>query len=88
VRFAWQVLPNGDQQLSCDTPEALDLLLALEPAVYVAASGSCGPLELSYPLDLLRQYWNRPAIDPAQVPTINADLAGDSRASRFPDCAA
>jgi superfamily II DNA or RNA helicase len=84
VRFAWQVLPNGDQRLSCDTPEALDFRLELEPAVYIAASGSCGALELPYPLDLLRQYWTRPAIDPAQVPTINADLAGDSRASRFP----
>jgi superfamily II DNA or RNA helicase len=84
VRFAWQVLPNGDQQLSCDTPEALDLLLDFEPAVYIAASGSCGPLELPYPLDLLRRYWTRPTIDPAQVPTINANLASDSRASRFP----
>jgi superfamily II DNA or RNA helicase len=84
VRFAWQVLPNGDQQLSCDTPEALAFLLDLEPAVYIAASGSCGPLELPYPLDLLRRYWTRPAIDPAQVPTINASLEGDSRASRFP----
>jgi superfamily II DNA or RNA helicase len=84
VRFAWRVLPNGDQQLSCDTPEALDFLLDFEPAVYIAASGNCGPLELPYPLDLLRRYWTRPAIDPADVPTINANLAGDSRASRFP----
>jgi superfamily II DNA or RNA helicase len=84
VRFAWQILPNGDQRLSCDSPEALDFLLDFEPAVYIAASGSCGPLELPYPLDLLRQYWTRPAVDPAQVPTINADLASDSRASRFP----
>src|SRR3984885_3127718 len=84
VHFAWQILPNGDQHLSCDTPEALDFLLDFEPAVYIAASGSCGPLELPYPLDLLRQYWTRPAIDPAQVPTINANLAGDSRAGRFP----
>jgi superfamily II DNA or RNA helicase len=82
--FAWQMLPNGDQQLSCDTAEALDLLLELEPAVYIGASGSCGPLELPYPLDLLRRYWNRGAIDPAQVPRINAELAGDSRAARFP----
>ena len=66
VRFAWQALPNGDQRLSCATPEALDFLLELEPAVYVdAASGNCGPLQLPYPVDLLRQYWNRPAIDPA-----------------------
>ena len=84
VRFAWQVLPNGDQRLSCDTPETLDFLLDFEPAVYVAASGDCGPLEIPYPLDLLRRYWTGSAIDPAQVPTVNADLAGDSRAGRFP----
>jgi len=85
VRFAWQVLPNGDQRLSCGTPEALDLLLELEPAVYIdAVSGTCGPVELPYSLDLLRQYWTRAAIDPAEVSTINADLAGDSRASCFP----
>jgi superfamily II DNA or RNA helicase len=84
VRFAWRVLPNGDQQLSCDTPEALDFLLEFEPAVYIAASGSCGPLAFSYPLDLLRRYWSQPAIDPAQVPTINANLADDPRASCFP----
>ena len=84
VHFAWRVLPNGDQQLSSNAPEALDFLLHFEPAVYIAASGSCGPLELPYPLDLLRRYWTRPAVDPAQVPTVNAELAGDSRASRFP----
>jgi superfamily II DNA or RNA helicase len=84
VRFAWRVLPNGDQQLSCGTPEAFEFLLDLEPAVCIAASGSCGPLALPYPSDLLRRYWSRPAIDPAQVPTINADLAGDSHAGRFP----
>ncbi len=84
VHFGWQILPNGDQQLRCGTPEALDFLLDFEPAVYIAASGDCGPLELPYPVDLLRQYWTRPAIDPAQVPAIDADLASDPRASRFP----
>jgi superfamily II DNA or RNA helicase len=84
VRFAWQILPNGDQQLSCDAPEALDLLLNLEPAVYITGSGGCGPLELPYPVELLRRYWTRPPIDPAQVTTINAELDSDSRASRFP----
>jgi superfamily II DNA or RNA helicase len=84
ARFAWEVLPNGDQRLGCETSEALDLLLEFEPAVYIAASGSCGPLDLPYPLELLRQYWARPPIEPAQVPAINADLAGDSRAGLFP----
>jgi superfamily II DNA or RNA helicase len=76
VRFAWHPLPNGNQRLSCETPEVLDFLLELDPAVYIdAASGNCGPLELPYPVDLLRHYWNRPAIDPAQISALNADLA-------------
>jgi superfamily II DNA or RNA helicase len=83
--FAWQALPNGDQRLICKTPEALDFLLELEPAVYIdTASGNCGHLELPYPVDLLRQYWNRPAIDPAQVLALNANLAREPSASSFP----
>jgi superfamily II DNA or RNA helicase len=83
--FAWQALPNGDQRLICKTPEALDFLLELEPAVYIdTASGHCGPLELPYPVDLLRQYWNRPAIGPAQVLAVNANLACEPSASGFP----
>jgi superfamily II DNA or RNA helicase len=85
VRFAWQALPNGDQRLSCETPEALEFLLMLEPAVYIdAASGDCGPLALPYPVDLLRQYWDRPPIDPAQISAVNTVLACESRAGGFP----
>jgi superfamily II DNA or RNA helicase len=83
--FEWQALPNGDQQLICKTPGALDLLLELEPAVYIdTGSGNCGPLELPYPVDLLRQYWDRPAIDPAQVSALNAKIACEPRAGGFP----
>ena len=86
VLFTWQALPNGDQRLGCrETPEPLDFLLELEPAVYVdTASGECGPLELPYPVDLLRHYWSRPAIDPAQVSAVNANLACEPRAGGFP----
>src|SRR6185437_15134506 len=85
VLFAWQVLPNGDQRLSGETPEPLDFLLELEPAVYIdTASGDCGPLELPYPADLLRQYWNRPGIDPAQVSALNANLSCEPCAGGFP----
>jgi superfamily II DNA or RNA helicase len=86
VLFAWQALPNGDQRLSCcETPEPLDFLLELEPAVYIdTVSGDCGPLELPYPVGLLRQYWNRPAIDPAQVSAVNTNLAREPRADSFP----
>jgi superfamily II DNA or RNA helicase len=85
VLFAWEALPNGDQRLSCETPEALDFLLELEPAVYIdTASGNCGTLALPYSVDLLRQYWNRPAIDPAQASALNANLACEPRADGFP----
>jgi superfamily II DNA or RNA helicase len=83
--FAWQALPSGDQRLICRTPEPLDFLLELEPAVYIdTASGNCGPLELPYPVDLLRRYWHRPAIDPAQVSALNANLALEPGADGFP----
>jgi superfamily II DNA or RNA helicase len=83
--FAWQALPNGDQRLICKTPEAFDFLLELEPAVYIdTTSGSCGPLELPYPVNLLREYWNRPVIDPAQAWAINTNLACEPGASGFP----
>ena len=85
VLFTWRVLPNGDQRLLCETPERLDFLLELEPAVYIdTVSGNCGLLELPYPVDLLRQYWNRPVIDPAEVSALNANLACEPRASGFP----
>src|SRR5271167_389774 len=85
VLFAWEALPKGDQRLSCESPEVLDFLLELEPAVYVdTASGNCGPLDLPYPVDLLRQFWNRPAIDPAQTSALNANLASEPCADGFP----
>jgi superfamily II DNA or RNA helicase len=83
--FAWQALPNGDQRLSCETPEPLDFVLELEPAIYIdRITGDCGPLELPYPVDLLRRYWNGPLIDPARVSALNANLAGDPCTGGFP----
>jgi superfamily II DNA or RNA helicase len=85
VVFAWQALPNGDQRLGCELPQALDFLLELEPAMYIdTASGNCGPLDLAYPVELLRRHWNRPAIDPAAASALNAKLALEPGAERFP----
>ncbi len=85
VLFLWQALPNGDQRLISETAERLEFLLELEPAVYVdTVSGDCGILELPYPVDLLRKYWNRPVIDPAEVSALNANFACEPRASGFP----
>jgi superfamily II DNA or RNA helicase len=85
VHFAWQALPNGDQRLNCEAPEMLEFLLELKPAVYIdTSSGHCGPLELPYPVDLLRRHWNRPPIDPAQVSALNANLDCEPHAGAFP----
>ncbi len=81
--FAWEVLADGDQRLRCDSSEPLDFLLSLEPPVYVAPSGACGPLELTYPKELLRRYWAGSPIDPTAVQAVNASL-DEGRANRFP----
>jgi superfamily II DNA or RNA helicase len=78
LQFEWQVLSNGDQRLRCMAPDALDFLLDLEPAVYVAGCGSCGAVEVPYPLGLLHRYWGR-AVDPTEIPAVNAALARDGR---------
>lgn len=75
--FAWLGLPNGDQQLEAVTAATLDLLLALDPPVYIdRVSGACGPLEFPYSLELLRRHWQRAAIPPQSVREVNAQLAG------------
>lgn len=83
--FRWDTLPNGDQRLRCEIPTTVDIELSVEPAIYIdAAADECGPLELPCPLDLLRQYWDRPAITPEQVAAVNEQIARDDSAADFP----
>jgi superfamily II DNA or RNA helicase len=85
VPFAWQALPNGEQRLRCETSGSLDIILDLEPAIYIdSASNECGPLDLPYPLDLLRQYWYLPAIAPEQVAAVHDHLARAPHTISFP----
>jgi superfamily II DNA or RNA helicase len=85
VSFAWQALPNGDQRLCCEASGSLDISLAVEPAIYVdTASNECGPLHLPYPLDLLRQYWNSPAVAPEHVAAVNECLMREAHGAAFP----
>jgi superfamily II DNA or RNA helicase len=83
--FAWAILPNGDQQLRCESAEPLELLLQLEPALCIhTVSGECGFIELPYSVDLLRRHWHRPAIEPAEVCALNAKLSAESQSRGFP----
>jgi superfamily II DNA or RNA helicase len=79
LAFAWMVLPNGDQHLQLQTDPAVDLLLMLDPVVYIDRNtGACGPVELPYSAELLRHYWRRAAIRPEWVAAANAQLARDA----------
>ena len=99
AHFAWRILANGDQCLTGEphgdaaaTPSdsgldagSFEWLLHVDPPVYIDTStGLCGPLDLPYPAEVLRHYWRRATIDPAEVAAILAELADDSRATRFP----
>jgi superfamily II DNA or RNA helicase len=81
--FSWEILPNGDQRLRCETPA--DIVLDLEPPVYIdTTSAECGLLELPYPVDLLRKCWNQAPIEPQRVSDFIAELAHEARAQQFP----
>lgn len=89
VAFAWETLPNGDQQLRAESSASTHVFLDVEPAIYVdAATHEWGPLALSCSLNLLQQHWNRPAITPDQVDAtieaIGEQVARDVTAATFP----
>jgi len=85
VHFAWETLPNGDQRLSCETSGSLELLLRLEPALYIdVITGACGLLELPYPVDLLRSFWNQAPVAPQDIAALNERIARDSPGNAFP----
>lgn len=83
AELSWQILPDGDQQLSCDTSPAAEVLLTIEPPLYVdAANNECGPLSLPLgqraapdSFELLRRYWHRQPVSPEQVNVLNEELA-------------
>jgi len=82
--LSWQALPSGDQRLHTGS-EALRVIVGVEPAMYVdTASDECGVLHLPYPVNLLRQYWNRPAVVPERVAQVIEHLAQGSEAEYFP----
>jgi superfamily II DNA or RNA helicase len=84
VPFAWTAQPNGDQQLHAESAPILDLMLELDPVVYIdKISGDYGPLELPYSAELLRRHWNRAAVPPERVAALNAELASEGQFPRL-----
>jgi superfamily II DNA or RNA helicase len=85
VPFAWQALPNGNQRLRSESSGSLDVILEVEPGIYIdSSSNECGPLELPYPLDLLRQYCYSPAVAPEQVAALSERLTREAHGTTFP----
>jgi superfamily II DNA or RNA helicase len=84
VPFAWHALPNGDQRLECETSGSLHIVLDVDPAIYVdTTTNECGPVQLPYPVDVLRQYWNQ-ALTPKQVDAVNERIARHTHCAAFP----
>lgn len=79
VSFTWEMLSNGDQRLRCEAAAAMDIMLDVEPASYIDASTfEAGLLKLPFALELLRRYWNKPAIGPGLVATVNQQIAREA----------
>jgi len=76
VSFVWSALPNGDQELCSAAGAAVEVFPELEPPAYVdRRTGEVGPLDSTQPLALVRQYWRRPALTPAEAVTTNERIA-------------
>lgn len=85
ARFAWEVLPNGNQRLRCEAPASVEVLVDVEPVMYVdPAAGECGRLELPCPASLLRELWARPPVTPEQVPAVCERISLEPDAGGFP----
>ena len=80
--FAWHALPNGEQELRCDTDPSVEVVLDSESALYIdSVTAELGPLKSVHSLTLVRRYWFRAPIHPEIVGAINEQLA---RETRFP----
>lgn len=76
VPFAWELLPNGDQRLGCEAPESIEVILSMDPAMYVDTRGcECGEIALPCSPYLMRQCWDRPDVTPEHVESLNEQIA-------------
>jgi superfamily II DNA or RNA helicase len=85
VTFLWRLLPSGEQALSWEGAESLDIAPALDPPVYIdSLSNEAGRIHLKWPADLLREHVRRGAVAPEQVVEVNARIDEVAGGSSFP----
>jgi superfamily II DNA or RNA helicase len=76
AQFAWEALPNGDQEFRCVVASSVNVFPDLEPPMYVdSANTTAGALQVSLPLELVRRYWRHPPIAPEDVEATNERIA-------------
>ena len=82
--FAWHSLPNGDQELRCETGPSVEVMLDADSALYIdSASAELGALQSIHPLSLVRHYWGRAPIAPEEVATTNEQIAKEMHFPRL-----
>jgi superfamily II DNA or RNA helicase len=76
AQLSWQLLSNGDQQLRCVEPAHSQVLMHVEPPMYVdGTSNEIGALTLPCSVERVRQHWNAPPVSPEQTATVNEEIA-------------
>jgi superfamily II DNA or RNA helicase len=85
VAFVWKILPGGEQTLSWEAAESLDVVSSVEPPVYIdSVSYETGRIDLAWPVSLLREHAQRPAVPPEQVTAVNARVDEVAGTLAFP----
>ncbi len=81
--FCWKALPNGDQQLRCDT--GAEAFPDFDPPTYIdPATAEAGTLESTQPLRLVRRYWAHPGVPPEDIANTNEQISREPDAKYFP----
>jgi superfamily II DNA or RNA helicase len=76
AQFAWEALPNGDQELRCVVVASVNVFLELEPPTYVdSETATVGDLQASIPLEQVRRYWRQPPVAPEDVEATNERIS-------------
>jgi superfamily II DNA or RNA helicase len=85
LAFAWKMLPGGEQTLSWEAAESLDVVSNVEPPAYIdSVSNEAGRVDLRWPVDLLREHAQRAAVAPEQVAAVNARIDEVAGSLPFP----
>ncbi len=83
LAFLWQTLPDGSQRLQCESGP-VEILAALEPALYIdTTSQECGPIECAYS-DLVREFWAGRDIRPEEIRSVMQRIERTPGGGKFP----